>query len=748
MKILDNHKLLLNLLNCGDSLTIREIIDACPTECCGAPKTSSSSSISYSSSSSTSSSSSSSSVNNGSPCGPVGNCGDGVPADENIFTLNVYKLGLNTNSMAVHRFLSPDENNFELTEKSFESAAAAAYMRDPINGIETNLTQQNILNRFNLATANAAGLPGSLIKSTRQPFAWTTGIIQDENLNSTQLAKETAFFGAQVPYIANQHYLLNVTTRMPPPNLQIITGEGLIRFSVGNQGCFLMSRVDVKIFGLQHYHIYSNFRIDSPYKPAIFSMAVSPCRPVWLPGNTPYTSRVAYIKSCASCPDKIEFYSSKIYASRIFPPELAYPQPSTLFGNKTQIHDIAYYFGIYTETKNFIAFINTSIISVNGNNAIRYVVDVSKVPAGSEHVLGSHIFYQYGDSLPFDREYDRQGDIRYKYDAIGTIRNSLGVYTGRQGNVSSVVSGEYHNTVLTDTGYILQNTSANGNNQGYTTPHDDPAPGDTFNPSYYKWEPGESHNVKNFVTQNPTDLSTLYWRVAAGSNHTCGATASGEVKCWGRNTEGQSNAPNLPGVLGNSLYYFKDIYAFCNCSVGIIGIRSDPGSRGGMVVQWGDCPAEIPCIIQHENCITMITEDNCLINPDNPDCPCDSGRVMSGDQWIDGTGSCPSVGCSNDNPHQNCPICTPTEVENGCAVIDDECICGCSADNSCSSSSSRNNDDPDGNCEDICADGDRSRGCVSCLELNGTKSIPNSYITKLKLQDGEWFTWMEGKYGF
>ena len=148
MKILDNHKLLLNLLNCGDSLTIREIINACPTECCGAPKTSSSSSSSTSSSSSSSSSSSTSSSStnpNAGLCTDLSACKGVVPGwdPESPFTLNVYKIGLNTESMAIHRFMSADQMNTEKQEQALSTEAARSFMLDSINGDMTSVSAQS-----------------------------------------------------------------------------------------------------------------------------------------------------------------------------------------------------------------------------------------------------------------------------------------------------------------------------------------------------------------------------------------------------------------------------------------------------------------------------------------------------------------------------------------------------------------------------------------------------------------------------
>ena len=627
-------------------------------------------------------------------------------------------------------------------------------MLDSINGDMEQVSPQSEKNRDNLATGDI--ITSNTAKDfSRTAFAWTTGIIQaasadgtiDNHLDKQTLALTPAYEISEPPFDKNRHILLNTTTycvSCAPSAGLIVINTGLIKFSVGNQGCFLLSRVDDKVIGMQYfppgYTSVGPFVINhhSPPRPYtqkyVSAMAVSPCRPVYKKkGDPTYTSRAAYIMNSGSSPYPIVIYYSHIYASNIhMPVRSARP---IIFGNTTTSHDMAYYFNIYASTNDFTAFIDTTILSVDGSCSIRYVVNVTKVPDGHTHVLGSHIFYQgvainvttggtISPSAPFDREYNPNSPST-RYNAIGYVPGSNGTPA-----ITQLVSGEVH-TVALQSGKILQNNSILPGGQRYSAP-DERTESDVY--SDYSWNPTEPRTVKKFIPQSTS--GKYYTQISAGSNHSCAVSSDGNISCWGRNSEGQSEVPQLPPTPvadggGSHQPYFSQVNAFCNCTAAIVNYANS--ARGGMVVQWGDCPAELPCIIKHENCLVAIKPSECSDDDECNEDECGGAGQAScnchqdGGDLNDGMGGVDSK-CDDGTGEDECKDydqakCDEVEAGDGCDSKDRGC---CNSGKQCedSSTSSSNSE----GCGPKDEDGDYGGGDGCSSDRRGETGSPLTLI--------------------
>ena len=501
-----------------------------------------------------------------------------------LATKNVYNMSLNAGGgVAIHRFLGPNTVtptvNFteSLTETPFvERSNEVVRAVDVMSKLQSSLNDpsspQTIINSVNARETQSPHLANP---QQRSPEAITTAIFNNSNLTKDKLADDTNLRSPQGPYTNPQHLLLDVTTRANTPIDKVVTNEGIIKHSLGNQGSYLFIRNDGNVVGLQYEGNTStpNFNIADDY---VYGAAISPCRPIHFQGN----SRAVYATGSASA-GPIVFKDSLINNSIIHSPNTLNIQPhSPTNALNRQTTQTAFGFIAPTDGSGYAAFINSDLMSVDGSNMLRYVVDVSIVPAGNEGSLGSHIFAQNNVIQDASYTFLKERSDSSNYLSVGP-------------KITQLVSGEYHTVALLHDGKIKQNSSGPGASVDYNTPTNDS--------KNYKWGVSETPVIKEFSDDGK------YTNISAGSNHTCGTTLDGGVKCWGRNNEGQSNPPEPP-----SGTKYSNVKTFCNCTAAIIDFVNGPPG-GGIVTTWGDCPQNIPCITKHENCSTgMNNMSNCI----------------------------------------------------------------------------------------------------------------------------------------
>ena len=500
-----------------------------------------------------------------------------------LATKNVYNMSLNAGGgVAIHRFLGPNTVtptvNFteSLTETPFversnEVVRAVDVMSKLQNSLNDPSSPQTIINSVNARETQSPHLANP---QQRSPEAITTAIFNNSNLTKDKLADDTNLRSQQGPYTNPQHLLLDVTTRANTPIDKVVTNEGIIKHSLGNQGSYLFIRNDGNVVGLQYEGNTStpNFNIADDY---VYGAAISPCRPINFQGN----SRAVYATGSAS-DEPIVFKDSLINNSIIHSPNTLNIQPhSPTNALNRQTTQTAFGFIAPTNGSGYAAFINSDLMSVDGSNMLRYVVDVSIVPEGNEGSIGSHIFAQNNVIQDASYTFLKERSDSSNYLSVGP-------------KITQLVSGEYHTVALLQDGKIKQNSSGPDASVDYNTPTNDS--------KNYKWGVSETPVIKEFSDDGK------YTNISAGSNHTCGTTLDGGVKCWGRNNEGQSNPPEPP-----SGTKYSNVKTFCNCTAAIIDFVNGPPG-GGIVTTWGDCPQNIPCITKHENCSTgMNNMSNC-----------------------------------------------------------------------------------------------------------------------------------------
>ena len=129
--------------------------------------------------------------------------------------------------------------------------------------------------------------------------------------------------------------------------------------------------------------------------------------------------------------------------------------------------------------------------------------------------------------------------------------------------------------------------------------------------------------------------------------------------------------------------YFSQVNAFCNCTAAIVNYANS--ARGGMVVQWGDCPAELPCIIKHENCLVAIKPSECSDDDECNEDECGGAGEPSCNCHQDGGEG--EGGCDSDDPCKDYDQakCDEVEAGDGCDSKDTRC---CNSGKQCDSSSS------------------------------------------------------------
>ena len=104
-----------------------------------------------------------------------------------------------------------------------------------------------------------------------------------------------------------------------------------------------------------------------------------------------------------------------------------------------------------------------------------------------------------------------------------------------------------------------------------------------------------------------------------------------------------------------------------------------------MVVQWGDCPAELPCIIKHENCLVAIKPSECSDDDECNEDECGGAGEPSCNCHQDGGEG--EGGCDSDDPCKDYDQakCDEVEAGDGCDSKDTRC---CNSGKQCDSSSS------------------------------------------------------------
>lgn len=449
-------------------------------------------------------------------------------------TLNVYNLTLNSRGMSVHRFLGPSKTTKNFNDSTLDVKAATEFIKN-INADTIETTDPTTIQNFNNCTEAS---------EDRHPSAQTTAIFNNSNNSKESLLNSSTLTGAD-----GKNLLLDTISLLDGPE-PVVTNESLISHSLGNQGSYLFAKKDGTVIGLQHTVKPGENEHFNQTGGTVSASAVSPSRPVGFKGS----SRIVYATGGPSTTTK--FNTVNINTSVISTPSE---------------------FTISTKTIDGCVGCLTNIdpangISVDGNNKLRYVVNVTQTSSESRENLGSHIF---------------------KEDTPGTYirEHTGGSVSGAGATIRGVASGEGHNVVVLSDGKIKMSSGIS--NGEYSTPTDD------YN--NYKWN-SEEPNVKPFKS------SVYYGSVAAGSNHTCSMSDEG-ITCWGRNNEGQCEVPPLPSSddskvkdkHGTHSLIYTNVTCFGNCTAATVGYANNP-NRGGMVITWGNCSEHLPCNIKHENC--------------------------------------------------------------------------------------------------------------------------------------------------